>query len=120
AARSGDSGGGFDHAGLVRAFAFNFPFSIWMCGCVLTRNAGYRGHQWHLAMPGIDLIETQEHARVQSLLHRRNMSPDFLATGNGRAIGSDQILGQLGARSEDTRLNSSHQIISYAVFCLKK
>src|SRR5207244_12988999 len=23
-------------------------------------------------------------------------------------------------RSEDTRLNSSHQIISYAVFCLKK
>src|SRR5207244_8745495 len=25
-----------------------------------------------------------------------------------------------GPRSEDTRLNSSHQIISYAVFCLKK
>src|SRR5207244_9897520 len=25
-----------------------------------------------------------------------------------------------GARSESTRLNSSHQIISYAVFCLKK
>src|SRR5438552_6517762 len=25
-----------------------------------------------------------------------------------------------GARSEETRLNSSHQIISYAVFCLKK
>src|SRR5207244_10852322 len=24
------------------------------------------------------------------------------------------------SRSEDTRLNSSHQIISYAVFCLKK
>src|SRR5258708_11295901 len=26
----------------------------------------------------------------------------------------------VGSRSEDTRLNSSHQIISYAVFCLKK
>src|SRR5258708_15176614 len=25
-----------------------------------------------------------------------------------------------GGRSESTRLNSSHQIISYAVFCLKK
>src|SRR5438552_5143189 len=29
-------------------------------------------------------------------------------------------LGTLDLRSEGTRLNSSHQIISYAVFCLKK
>src|SRR5574339_956324 len=28
--------------------------------------------------------------------------------------------GQVEERSEDTRLNSSHQAISYAVFCLKK
>src|SRR5437867_10790869 len=28
--------------------------------------------------------------------------------------------GQAAARSESTRLNSSHRTISYAVFCLKK
>ena len=28
--------------------------------------------------------------------------------------------GEWAARSEDTRLNSSHVVISYAVFCLKK
>src|SRR5690349_25178999 len=33
---------------------------------------------------------------------------------------SDGILAVLDWRSEDTRLNSSHVEISYAVFCLKK
>src|SRR5258708_30357448 len=34
-------------------------------------------------------------------------------------VGDDQQLGALLDR-KSTRLNSSHQIISYAVFCLKK
>src|SRR5258708_17634466 len=34
--------------------------------------------------------------------------------------GASQRGSPAGKRSEDTRLNSSHQIISYAVFCLKK
>src|SRR5438552_12969950 len=33
---------------------------------------------------------------------------------------SETVLGSAANRSESTRLNSSHQIISYAVFCLKK
>src|SRR5947208_9342017 len=33
---------------------------------------------------------------------------------------ADQREGQLEADRKSTRLNSSHQIISYAVFCLKK
>src|SRR5258708_11941431 len=31
-----------------------------------------------------------------------------------------EAVGELGADRKSTRLNSSHQIISYAVFCLKK
>src|SRR5260221_70933 len=31
-----------------------------------------------------------------------------------------KVLAQAAARSEETRLNSSHTVISYAVFCLKK
>src|SRR5258708_21737586 len=47
----------------------------------------------------------------------------------GRQFGADQqilaieiarCLGRLEADRKSTRLNSSHQIISYAVFCLKK
>src|SRR5258708_29606343 len=31
-----------------------------------------------------------------------------------------EVLGHFGLDRKSTRLNSSHQIISYAVFCLKK
>ena len=31
-----------------------------------------------------------------------------------------KLSDKLGVRSESTRLNSSHTVISYAVFCLKK
>src|SRR5712671_7519229 len=34
--------------------------------------------------------------------------------------GVDVLLGEAGRDRKSTRLNSSHQIISYAVFCLKK
>src|SRR5207244_11054453 len=40
---------------------------------------------------------------------------DVEAADRGQLAGLARLL-----RSEDTRLNSSHQIISYAVFCLKK
>src|SRR5258708_27140165 len=36
------------------------------------------------------------------------------------AIGSAHFICNLTADRKSTRLNSSHQIISYAVFCLKK
>src|SRR5688500_158433 len=42
---------------------------------------------------------------------------DVIGPG-GKVIRS--LVEETGARSEDTRLNSSHLVISYAVFCLKK
>src|SRR5256885_11527124 len=44
------------------------------------------------------------------------------AMGKGFAIGSAALtaLGLFSARSEEHTLNSSHLVISYAVFCLKK
>src|SRR5258708_15531606 len=45
------------------------------------------------------------------------------AGGTGRNAAASDIDDAVSVRSEDrksTRLNSSHQIISYAVFCLKK
>src|SRR5258708_18035463 len=35
-------------------------------------------------------------------------------------VPAPELFSGIDERSEDTRLNSSHQIISYAVFCLKK
>src|SRR5947208_10753860 len=45
-----------------------------------------------------------------------------LRNGNGAVLGAQQHpFGLVEARDrKSTRLNSSHQIISYAVFCLKK
>src|SRR5207244_6879907 len=45
------------------------------------------------------------------LLHERGDLPPF---------GGSRLLQREGGDRKSTRLNSSHQIISYAVFCLKK
>src|SRR5258708_15809841 len=49
----------------------------------------------------------REHAEMLNSVHRG----DSVVTSGG-------IVGEIDRKS--TRLNSSHQIISYAVFCLKK
>src|SRR5258708_25729290 len=53
-------------------------------------------------------------------LFRSFLIDEFLAGTNShdRRIGADALVRGLDRKS--TRLNSSHQIISYAVFCLKK
>src|SRR5258708_31405171 len=40
--------------------------------------------------------------------------------GESLLVMKDVAAARTGERSEEPRLNSSHQIISYAVFCLKK
>src|SRR5258708_17927567 len=47
-----------------------------------------------------------------------NDSPD--PAGTEAFLGSKSVFGRMGTDRKSTRLNSSHQIISYAVFCLKK
>src|SRR5258708_30537987 len=51
----------------------------------------------------------------------RSVSDDLFRTGAqvGVKLGHEPIIPDLVDR-KSTRLNSSHQIISYAVFCLKK
>src|SRR5258708_36352486 len=44
---------------------------------------------------------------------------DNVLTGDYERLNADQTTGNYADR-KSTRLNSSHQIISYAVFCLKK
>src|SRR5258708_28702833 len=56
---------------------------------------------------------------ILAALHARQ------TTGRGQFVDVSMLEGQLGILSgmidrKSTRLNSSHQIISYAVFCLKK
>src|SRR3712207_8814446 len=62
--------------------------------------------------------------RRRDPLRQRRHPAEGAHQGGGiprRARGAAPAGGQLHApRSEDTRLNSSHANISYAVFCLKK
>src|SRR5258708_24380048 len=53
-------------------------------------------------------------ARLRALLRRTTATPSEGVLKFGELVQRPE------ARSEETRLNSSHQIISYAVFCLKK
>src|SRR5207244_12166208 len=55
-------------------------------------------------------------AHVRAAVHRRQPAEQLEAT---EVAEDDEIELAVGDR-KSTRLNSSHQIISYAVFCLKK
>src|SRR2546421_6029114 len=44
----------------------------------------------------------------------------FLETGRSAKYDDEKILGRWNLDRKSTRLNSSHDQISYAVFCLKK
>src|SRR5258708_28535809 len=77
---------------------------------------------------GEALKKLDREAAKQALAARVNGREVDLAftiaeTQNGEAVSIEPVLpetqGQLPDR-KSTRLNSSHQIISYAVFCLKK
>src|SRR5438105_9623876 len=60
---------------------------------------------------------------VEKLLHAA-VPPVGLVVPVERLLGADEVILRaqeaLNWRSEGTRLNSSHEWISYAVFCLKK
>src|SRR5256885_15933682 len=67
----------------------------------------------HDALP-ISISRTIERERVictQRLHRRRALGCNHVATNRGRTTTTDR---------KSTRLNSSHLVISYAVFCLKK
>src|SRR5947208_10406133 len=59
---------------------------------------------------------------VQAPAGRGGEQQRRLAGARGERRQSDQVGpgGEIGLDRKSTRLNSSHQIISYAVFCLKK
>src|SRR5207244_12276403 len=64
-----------------------------------------------------DLIQTHTERWSGTSLHHRSLSgPSELDAADHR----DQRQRELELDRKSTRLNSSHQIISYAVFCLKK
>src|SRR5258708_30785755 len=62
---------------------------------------------------GVDLHSTPPVTGMLTLGHRSSIEPEVDLSGHW--IDGDHFQDR-----KSTRLNSSHQIISYAVFCLKK
>src|SRR5258708_11259733 len=59
----------------------------------------------------------------RDLIRERTRDKMSAARRKGKWVGGTPVLGydvDPGGDRKSTRLNSSHQIISYAVFCLKK
>src|SRR5258708_21885156 len=80
---------------------------------VLTNNSIYtrRDLAARLSASGLEVPE-------ESIWTSALATADFLA--DQRPGGTAFVIGESGLDRKSTRLNSSHQIISYAVFCLKK
>src|SRR5438034_7333360 len=69
----------------------------------------------HLILTAYSEILQRESKRIQPLaLHIENEIPI------GKGCGSSAAARLAGIDRKSTRLNSSHTVISYAVFCLKK
>src|SRR5258708_29469665 len=67
----------------------------------------------HDALPILTITPTMDARATECQKTNRNIEPSF-PTWLVAAV------NQVGKDRKSTRLNSSHQIISYAVFCLKK
>src|SRR5207244_7450054 len=77
----------------------------------------FRSHRvWHRRGTGADREADAEPAAPDS--DTRGGEEDSGYHAQNQAAGRDAVDGAKDRKS--TRLNSSHQIISYAVFCLKK
>src|SRR5207244_6870411 len=81
-----------------------------------TEVAGYRIVE-QLGRGGTSVVYRAEHVRLG-----RTAALKLLTPAVGEADFRERFLreSKLAADRKSTRLNSSHQIISYAVFCLKK
>src|SRR5256885_10816715 len=59
-------------------------------------------------------------SRVRARPRRRDAAADLLPADSNRGLGGLRRQVLRGVDRKSTRLNSSHLVISYAVFCLKK
>src|SRR5438552_12820068 len=81
----------------------------------------------YLLVPDSIFFCSRDHRHLHSFPTRRSSDLLKLSARGGRMIGKGSVLIAAAIKTEpfpidrkSTRLNSSHQIISYAVFCLKK
>src|SRR5207244_9412604 len=107
--------GSFDHAMMGRALSLAEKGLYTATpnprvGCVITRNEEIVGEGWH-EKPG------EPHAEVLALRAAGERAADATVYVNLEPCNHQ---GRTPPDRKSTRLNSSHQIISYAVFCLKK
>src|SRR5690349_6715110 len=86
--------------------------------CFQTPNveAAFRAVLRHQFLPGRPLEEVYSDRAISA---KQDEQGQWLSSSSQPAMMAI-MLEQLGLRSEETRLNSSHVEISYAVFCLKK
>src|SRR5438552_15833728 len=70
-------------------------------------------------MKGSKLGEAEKAAVAKKISRFTGLGEDYLVKANLR-VNLPQFMKELQQDRKSTRLNSSHQIISYAVFCLKK
>src|SRR5947208_11050741 len=70
--------------------------------------------------PYTTLFRSQGHDRQKLVLHHRLTARSVIPRSSKHPVRPGLLSYSITGDRKSTRLNSSHQIISYAVFCLKK
>src|SRR5258708_18405365 len=88
---------------------------MWWAVIASTRSRGQGAHGWHEA------AQSHPQAVISLVGHHTRAGKQSLQTKNNALSREYQCQSTTVCQDrKSTRLNSSHQIISYAVFCLKK
>src|SRR5258708_30653804 len=86
----------------------------------VTPTTAHRAKVAYVYVRQSSLMQVTRHAESTDLQYSLVERAKALGWPRERIEIIDEDLGKSGADRKSTRLNSSHQIISYAVFCLKK
>src|SRR5256885_10415841 len=70
--------------------------------------------------PYTTLFRSRFRDEASGALHESALTPTIAADGAGSVVRASQAAAGHVRDRKSTRLNSSHLVISYAVFCLKK
>jgi hypothetical protein len=86
----------FSRTSLTGTLALDIAFFIRTLKPVLSGYASDGCNQRHPSVVGLDLVEAQQQACVETVFHGAHVAFNLLAARNHRAVGSHQVFGELG------------------------
>ena len=88
-------GYGLNHVAVAHSLALDFAFGIRRFDTVFAGDSGDSSDERHFAVAGIDFVETEQQARVDTRLNRAHVADDRSSPRYCGSVRSDHVFGKL-------------------------